>query len=177
MLPAQPVQFGVKGGVILTESTRYTHPESRNYTVGPTVEFRLPHRFGLETGFLYKRVGTGVEYSSGGSSYTLRSRGNSFELPLVGKYYFRPPSRLTPYLGLGVAMRRTWQKTEQLTPNRFYYSSVSPYGAGAVGAAGIRITQGRWKFAPEFRYTRWSIEAQAVPRNPNQVEFLFGISF
>ena len=36
---------------------------------------------------------------------------------------------------------------------------------------------GDMKFSPEFRYTRWSKEVQRLPRNPNQVEFLFGISF
>ena len=30
---------------------------------------------------------------------------------------------------------------------------------------------------PEFRYTRWSQETQRIPRNPNQVEFLVGVSF
>ena len=184
MLEAQPVQVGVKGGVPLTEPTRYTSAESPDYTVGPTVEFQLPGHFGLETGFLYKRIGTGYHFRFSEYDGWQRSRGNSFEIPVVGKYYFRPPSKWTPYLGLGVAMRRTWQTTDTsvirsttIPSGQDRYSSVSPWGAGAVGAAGLRFNYGRWKFSPEFRYTRWSIEHQPITRNPNQVDFLFGISF
>ncbi|MBL8235951.1 MAG: outer membrane beta-barrel protein [Bryobacterales bacterium] len=183
LLHAQPVQFGVKGGVSLTEPTRYTSPESRRYTLGPTVEFQLPRQFAIETGFLYKRVGTGFDFQFPDYKASQRSRGNSFEIPVVGKYYFRPPSKWTPYLGLGVAMRRTWQSTEGTSTSslggsgQFRFSSVSPWGAGAVGAAGLRFQYRRWKFSPEFRYTRWSQEGLPIQRNPNQVDFLFGISF
>ena len=186
MLLAQPVQFGVKGGFVLTEPTRYTPEQSRSFTVGPVVEFQLPNRFAIEAGFLYKRIGTGRDITFSDYRSSASSRGNSFEIPVIGKYYFRPPSRWTPYLGLGVAMRRTWQSTErsltgpatdQFRPGEFRYSNVSPFGAGAVGTAGLRFTHGRWKFSPEFRYTRWSEEPQTIRRKPNQVEFLFGISF
>ncbi len=186
MLHAQPVQFGVKGGVLLTEPTRYTAAQSQRYTVGPTVEFQLPHQFAIEAGFLYKRIGTGYDITFSPHRSFQTSRGNSFEIPVVGKYYFRPPSRWTPYLGLGVAMRRTWQSTEggvtgpetpQINPRDYKFSNVSPFGAGAVGVAGIRFTKGHWKFSPEVRYTRWSDERQTIQRNTNQVEFLFGISF
>ncbi|MFN0103994.1 MAG: hypothetical protein ACKV2U_18160 [Bryobacteraceae bacterium] len=91
-------------------------------------------------------------------SYSYRpdtTRTHSWEAPVVGKYYFRPASRRTPYIGLGVAMRRSWQTFLHLAP------------AFSCGMA----------LSPEFRYTRWSAETQVIPRNPNQVEFLFGISF
>jgi hypothetical protein len=55
--------------------------------------------------------------------------------------------------------------------------SVSPWGVGAVGATGLKIRTGRLEFSPEFRYTRWSRESQRLPRNPNQVEFLVGVTF
>ena len=186
MLLAQPVQVGVKGGFVLTDSTRQTNDESRNYTVGPTIEFRLPLNFGIETGFLYKRIGTDAIFLFDNNRAVYRIRGDSFEIPVVGKYYMRSSRVFTPYLGLGVAMRRTWQTTEGSTtgpPNPFFStgnfrrSEVSPWGAGAVGGAGVQFQHGRWKLSPEFRYTRWSQEGQSIPRNPNQVEFLFGISF
>ena len=186
MLHAQPVSVGVKGGVILTDPSPYRPDESRNYTVGPTIEFRLPANFGIETGFLYKRIGSSAAFNFGDNRALFYSRGNSFEIPVVGKYYMRSTRVFTPYLGLGVAMRRTWQTTDssisgpntfQMPIGNFRTEDLSSYGAGAVGAAGVQFRHGRWKFSPEFRYTRWSRETQRIPRNPNQVEFLFGVSF
>jgi opacity protein-like surface antigen len=186
MLQAQPVSVGVKGGFVLTDATRFSNDESRNYTVGPTVEFRLPRNFAIETGFLYKRIGTSSAYQFDGTQAFYRTRGNSFEIPVVGKYYVRSSRVFTPYLGLGVAMRRARQTTRSsiigpgtsLIPIGSSRSEdVSAFGAGAVGAAGVQFQHGRWKISPEFRYTRWSREIQRIPRNPNQVEFLMGVSF
>jgi hypothetical protein len=196
LLQAQPVSVGVKGGFVLTDATRYSRDESRNYTVGPTVEFKLPRNFGIETGFLYKRIGTNERFISipggqnligvDGNVVNSRTRGNSFEIPVVGKYYFTPTRAFAPYLGLGVAMRRAWQTTEgsvvgpnDIRPSGYTFrnESLSPWGAGAVSAAGVQFRYGHWKISPEFRYTRWSREAQRIPRNPNQVEFLLGVSF
>ena len=186
LLQAQPVSFGAKGGFVLTDAMRFATDASRNYTFGPTVEFKLPRNFGIETGFLYKRIGINEQYRQEGNLSDFRIRGDSFEIPVVGKYYIAPAKPFTPYLGLGVAMRRTWQTTEAsvMSPNdlrpgghTFRADSLSPWGAGAVGAAGVQFRYGHWKFAPEFRYTRWSQEAQRMPRNPNQAEVLLGISF
>lgn len=198
LLQAQPVSVGLKGGFVLTDATRYSRDESRNYTVGPTVEFKLPRNFGIETGFLYKRIGSNdrfvsildgrnlIDTSNNGNLVANRVRGNSFEIPVVGKYYFTPTRAFSPYLGLGVAMRRTWQTTEgsvigpnDIRPGGFNFrdSSVSPWGAGAVSAAGVQFRYGHWKISPEVRYTRWSREPQRLARNPNQVEVLLGVSF
>jgi opacity protein-like surface antigen len=160
--------------------------ESRNYTVGPTVEFHLPRNFGIETGFLYKRIGTSSDFHFDAYRALTRSRANSFEIPVVGKYYVRPSAGWSPYLGLGVALRRAWQTTDSsitgpsdlpFPTGNFQRSDLSAFGAGAVGAAGVQFRHGRWKVSPEFRYTRWSMESQVIPRNPNQVEFLVGVSF
>lgn len=186
MLQAQPISVGVKGGWILTDSSRSRVDESRNYTVGPTVEFRLPANFGIETGFLYKRIGTSLDLRFDGSRALYRTRGNSFEIPVVGKYYVRPAAGWSPYLGLGIAMRRAYLTTDgsvtgefnvPLPRGNFRTTNISPWGAGAVGAAGVQFRHGRWKISPEFRYTRWSQEIQQIPRNPNQLEFLVGVSF
>ena len=168
---------------MLTDSLRHSHDESPNYTVGPTVEFRLPRNFGIETGFLYKRIGNTLGYFSDANLITTRIRGNSFEIPVVGKYYFTASRAITPYLGLGVAMRRTWYTQDFSAnvspsyPNGITLRNVSPFGGGAVGAAGVQFHYGRWKFSPEVRYTRWSAERQNLLRNPNQAEFLLGVSF
>jgi hypothetical protein len=183
LLQAQPISVGVKGGFVLTDALRSGNDESRNYTVGPTVEFRLPRNFGIETGFLYKRIGDSVSFQFADSRVHYTNRGNSFEVPVIGKYYFTPSRLFTPYLGLGAAVRRTWQTMEGSVvfssdpTDTFKREDVSSFGVGAVGAAGVQFRHGRWKLSPEFRYTRWSAESQRLARNPNQVEFLFGISF
>ena len=57
LLLAQPVQFGVKGGVSITDPVRIGVDESRAYTIGPMLESRLPGGFAIETGLQYKRLG------------------------------------------------------------------------------------------------------------------------
>ncbi len=44
VLPAEWIQIGVKGGAILTEPTALASDESKRYTVGPSVEVKLPGR-------------------------------------------------------------------------------------------------------------------------------------
>jgi hypothetical protein len=81
--------------------------ESRPYLVGPSVEYRLPAGLAIEVDALYQRIGNTVSFGYGpgvilaGSGYSMlspilpfisRERGNSWEFPLLGKYYFRPRS-------------------------------------------------------------------------------------
>ncbi|HEU0119294.1 MAG TPA: porin family protein [Bryobacteraceae bacterium] len=195
-LQAQPIQLGVKGGVVLTDQAIGTTDESKPYTVGPSIEFQLPHNLAIETGFLYKRIGSSyrnVLLGSGAGTanvadtvYSGTSRGHSFEIPVIGKYYVHRSGPVAPYFGLGFAMRRSWQNIESVVtgpaspnvaPGTYHYDRWSSWNVGAVGAAGVRIGAGRFKVSPEFRYTRWSSETTSIFRNRNQVEFLVGLSF
>lgn len=160
----------------MTDQAPYGFDESKIFTVGPTAEVALPHHFAIETGFLFKRIGTSYRFRYNNSDFNQRLRGNSFEIPVVGKYYLHDRSIFKPYLGLGVAARRTFQ-TSELSPPRSTFESLSPWGLGAVAAAGVQFGAGRLKLSPEVRYTRWSREGQQIPRNRNQAEFLLGISF
>ena len=62
LILAQPISFGVKGGLPLTDfidtvsgpSTNITQ-KTHIYIVGPTVELRLPGGFGIELDALYRR--------------------------------------------------------------------------------------------------------------------------
>jgi hypothetical protein len=51
--------------VVLNSLTRYSADESRPLTFGLTVECKLPNRFALETGFLYKRPGGTYSFQFG----------------------------------------------------------------------------------------------------------------
>src|SRR5436190_5859676 len=89
---AQLVSVGVKGGVSITEPGRY-NDESKRYIVGPSVEFRLPFRFAAEIDALYMRTGSSSRFffldSTGIAGITTdirtRTRGNSWEFPVLGK--------------------------------------------------------------------------------------------
>jgi hypothetical protein len=82
--------------------------ESRPYTVGPSVEFRLPAGFAIEIDALYRRLGlrdSGLTAFTSYDAFTDRWRGNAWEFPLLGKYYFRKRERWQPFAGAGMGMR------------------------------------------------------------------------
>src|SRR5689334_12254026 len=100
ILGAQSFSVGAKIGA----ETIANRSESRPYAVGPTVELRWPGGFAIEAGALYRRLGATQAYtyspSPDSSAYLFnRIRGNSWEFPVVGKYYFRHRSSVQPFLG------------------------------------------------------------------------------
>src|SRR3954447_13630989 len=100
-LCAQNVSIGGKIGVPFADPMgRYG--ESRPYTFGPTVEVRLPAGFAIEGSALYRRLGSTAALNCGpaASSHIVnRARGNAWEFPVIGKYYFREHrERWQPYL-------------------------------------------------------------------------------
>src|SRR5689334_23011519 len=104
---AQPIGFGLKAGVPLTDFTNavsngrfdYTSNTQR-YIVGPMAELRLPFGLGVEFDVLYRRF----SYNSfvTGTGVTASTSGNAWEFPLVAKYRF--PSKIArPYIEGGIA--------------------------------------------------------------------------
>ena len=190
-LCSQPVSFGVKGGIPLLDTTS-SHEESRPYIVGPSIEIRLPAGFAIEADALYRRVGNSSfgSFLSGAnlfSAFSSRQRGNSWEFPLLGKYYFRPRALgWQPFLGSGFALRTTVgfhsDTTRTVvaasgtpTTTSFHHDFRPPLDVGAVVSAGVRFHAGRLALAPEFRYTRWG--GVENPLNRNEAGALLGISF
>lgn len=198
---AQTVSIGVKGGVPLVDRT-VSKDESRPYIVGPYIEIRLPAGFAVEADALYQRigdtagfgfpganiiaVGTGFNQGPITTSFINRQRGNSWEFPLLGKYYFRPgESGLRPFVATGWAFRTISVHSDvnetnidssglahSLSFNGYYRSSL---GVGAVFSAGVRFHAGRVSFVPEIRYTRWGASDNFVSKN--EAGLLLGISF
>ncbi len=83
-LAAQSLTFGVKGGAFLTDPAgRYD--QSQRYLVGPSIEVALPWRLAVEGSALYSRFGSSL---GTGTSLSSRTRGNAWEFPVAGKYYF-----------------------------------------------------------------------------------------
>jgi len=201
---AQRVSLGVKGGIRLNddlesggEGTKVS--ESKRYTLGPTVEFKLPHRLSLEIDALYKRLGT--------SSYSMdfagdwgisRDRSNSWEFRILAKYRL---SRKLPatYVSGGYAFRHI---TGSGTLTAF--CCINPYGgpsnptlshstystnyndsSGLVVGGGVDFKAWHLRFSPELRYTRWSNKSlydygshgYYAESAQNQAEILVGIAW
>jgi len=196
---SQAVSFGVVGGVPISD-TDATHNESRPYIVGPSFEVRLPAHFAVEVDALYRRVGNSIGFisvigsgsgvgavpSSTISSFN-RDRGNSWEFPIIGKYYFRAGTEhWQPFVGLGAAFRETWfhSDSSSVIPSGSAVSQVlnqhlnytDDVGAGAVVAAGMRFRMGPVAFTPQVRYTRWA-SANFQRNARNEAGIMLGISF
>ncbi len=177
---AQRVVFGVTGGVALTDTFRWQGDQSRRYVVGPSVELKLPAGFAVEFDALYRRLGTSSSFYSFDQTYMgRRQRGDSWEFPLLGKYYFRrKDARWQPFVSTGYAFRKTWWHADitPLAPTRSPYSFDydGPVEVGAVAGAGVRYKLGRILLTPQVRYSRLSGDTENVP---NQASFLLGIHF
>jgi hypothetical protein len=196
---AQLVSVGALGGVPFLDATPGAD-ESRRYIVGPSVEVRLPAGFAVELDALYRRLGDTSEFSG---SYVIapgpstipyvnffinRQRGNSWEFPLLGKYYFRArTSSWQPFIGTGWDLRTIGvhqafsQTVTDPATGAAHFSSFhddfrSDLGVGAVAVLGLRYRLGRLALLPQIRYTRWGSSNDFSTRK-NEVGFLLGITF
>src|SRR5882762_2101957 len=105
---AQPIGFGVKGGVPMTDfldtvsgSRTSISSTTNRYIVGPTVELRLPAGFGVEFDALYRHFRYNSVASLVDAVSTLRTSGDAWEFPLVlKKRFIHGPVR--PFLDAGV---------------------------------------------------------------------------
>lgn len=191
---AQTVQFGAIGGVTATNPDPFGNGESKRYWVGPSVEARfLNGKIGVELDAIYRRFG----YSYAGkfgpvppdyqgpspiTTFYVRARGNSWELPLIGKYYFRTQAaNWRPFLGTGYSLNMQWWHTDSTTyrengsAENGRYSSRTDLNIGATAVAGIELkTSHHLKFQPQIRYTRWANHG-TQSRSLNQVDV--GLSF
>lgn len=203
---AEWLRFGVKGGVPVTDAisvARETGPgpgfrlavaTTRRYTVGPTVELRLPFNLGLEFDALYRRFGYDQEWNLIGARTTFRTTVNAWQFPLLAKFRWEAP--LSPFLAGGISYGRLAgmkQLMDRAVPGpggAIHTTSTSSApmeladrnAAGATFAAGFELPVPKVRVAPEVRFTHWSGD-QIRERNDlvrsvrNQAEVLIGITF
>jgi hypothetical protein len=194
----QRFSYGVKGGVSTFEPEPNGNDESKHYIVGATIEFRLWHGFAVEGDFLYRRTGFKFDVNylpsliSYGNDTTLvsisgRPRFNVFELPVLGKYYFRHDSKVQPFVLTGYTLRKALvdsnqRVTEQNTSTgktSTVISNTSNWTGLDIGASfgsGVRWKVGRVSLAPEVRYTRWGSHPN-IGFQKNQTDVLLGVTF
>ncbi len=146
---AQILTGGVRGGI------PWGPDGYRNFTIGPTVEFKppiIPIRIVADA--LYKRV-------EGPTAADGKTTASVWDFPIMARVEL-PLPMLRPFVGGGPTFRRVslfdgdWQK-------------------GGVVGAGIRINAIAVKITPEFRYSHFG--SSSVRGQDNQGEFLIGITF
>ena|ERR1700733_10781290 len=194
---AQPVSFGVKAGVPITDafdtaqgSQAAYASNTHRYLVGPTVQLNLPFRFSIEVDALYKRLGFDYNQFGGPGSPTFTSTtANSWEFPVLGKWAVLP-GPVRPFIDFGANFRHISgidQIKSTAAAVNVNVSSVpefhKDFDIGATFGAGVEFKVGWLRVSPEFRYTRWGTEnfrdpvSDLLQTNKNQGDFMVGLTF
>jgi hypothetical protein len=197
-------QFGIRGGIPLIdpihagfipfEFLEQSSSANRRYTVGPTVELRLPHGFSLEVEALYEPLGFAeVSVDAEVIDSYIHASADNWNFPLLAKYRLPLFRAVHPYVDVGPSFRTvtgvsatttSWNIiTGQVTgpvhsTSDPHFSDRSHVGL-AVGM-GTQFRVGLLRFSPEVRYTRWMADQPGDPflySNQNQVDVLLGITF
>jgi len=188
---------GVSGGAALTDLMgRVTgSSEAKHWTVGPIGEIRLPPCFALEVSGLYRRTGFTSEFYVIGSTIS-RVRANSWEFPMLAKYYVvRQGAFARPYISGGYVLRylsnaRGTEVSVSLPglPTHINYSEYwlhsNPSQGLAVGG-GVSFKAGPVRMAPGIRYTAWfsvpfhesGSHGFSVESAENQIDLLVNVTF
>lgn len=158
---------------------------------GPSVEVKLPAHFAFEADALYQRVGYNQSFISAypdPNTTTMTSykvRGNDWQFPLLGKYYFRPSHKVQPYLAGGAVFGHTGNTlsgtsasiasgTNLITVAPFQGNDFHRSNSAPTAAVGARVKWGRFGLLPEVRYTHWG---NTYLRQKNVVSLMMGFQF
>ena len=174
-LQAQPVTFGLKGGVPFSDAFKIsgatiTIPAStRSLIIGPTVEIHLPFNLGVEVDALHRSL-----------TATAPNSGAQWEFPILLKHYFLP-GPIRPYGEGGVNFNHLSGFSDiAKSPAAFIKSGTTGFTAGG----GLEIKISRVRIAPEVRLTFWkdanvnyTITSIGVISKQTQASFLIGVSF
>lgn len=173
---AQPISFGVRGGVPFTGSfantlgvDTSTTSGSDSYLVGPMVEAHLPFGFSVEADGLYHPLHLSQTIVAGTTvhnSYTFQS----WEFPILAKYRFLHTPIVKPLIEAGPTFRATSQALTQFSK------------AGFVIGGGVEFKMGHLRIEPDIRYIRWGSDSTVsgenfAPSDVNQAQFSVGVSF
>jgi hypothetical protein len=178
---AQSITVGVIGGGRVTDDvTCCATSESRQYILGPAVEFGLPFSLAVEFDALYHREGYQIPFNNVGGSGLQTERANDWQFPIMLKYKLPVPSA-RPFFEIGFAPRTISgtitntgvsvnDTTGQQTPFRNSMATSWSSSVGVVAGGGVQFGFGRLRVSPELRYTYW-------PNTSINVTFANGPSF
>jgi len=198
---AQPISFGVKAGVPLTDfvdavngSRTSVTTTTNRYIVGPTVELRLPAGFSVEGDALYRHFRFNSSANLLDAILTVNTATGAWEFPLLlKKKFMHGPIR--PFVDAGVSFNKisgaSQTVTSILAPSRITTTSNSnppeltnDFTTGFTMGGGLDIHALLIHITPEIRYTRWStqnfntsISGGSLHSNLSQAEFIVGFTF
>lgn len=192
MACAQPIGFGVKGGVPLGDQFESENStvdvDTKRYIVGPMVELRFPAGFAIELDALYTRTDFSSATGAAGSIITAPFDANSWEFPIMLKKKFGGANAVAasvrPFVGAGASFRRLsglGNIGDFITGGNS--DDVDKNNTGFVIGGGVEIRALFLKIAPEFRYTYWGSEnfvqglSNVFTTNKSQGQFLVGLYF
>lgn len=205
---AQPIHLGLKIGmrttdVLAGQTLTETFPtfqseyrlsdESRRFTFGPAANIALGARTSVEVGLVYRSLGiseavhvfdTGAPDPFFDLRLTRRISSRSLEFPvLLKRLFLYRPTR--PFAGVGYVYRRLFDMVPAVDDTPFPVGSpgfMHRATHGLVLSGGLQFAKGRFRIAPELRYTRWNqklvrIENASEVSKLNQIDLLLGIEF
>lgn len=159
---ADAIGVGFRAGVPLTDALDARglfSSKPKRFTVGPSLELRLPMGVGFEFDALYRKV----SYSTVGQEISA----SSWQFPLLFKY--RMPMVLArPFFTVGPVFHSLGSAL-----------SFGPDRGFALGG-GLDLKLIKVHVSPELRYTRFGSSRSPLAGldfNKNQVDFLVGFTF
>ncbi len=180
-LSADAISVGFRGGVPLSDAfststsnlIRYRSIPKR-YTFGPTFQIHLPAGLGITFDALYRKAS--YEEQTGSGAAVERS-GTRWDFPLMGRYHFGK-ANVKPFVAAGYSFHRLSPSLVS-DPKAF----VRKTDKGIVFGAGLELKGAGFRLMPEFRYTRHDGDSfrqaagSLIRANPNQIDFLVGLTF
>lgn len=171
----QPLSFGVKGGLPLTDfidtvsGNRATVSSVTNrYIIGPTLEVHLPFGLGVEVDALYRHFSFNTSANLVDALLTTRTTASAWEFPvLLKKRFGHGPIR--PFVNAGANFNKISglsQTVQTLVfPSRLTTTTNShppefknDFTAGFTVGAGVDFHPVLVHIMPEIRYTRWGTQ-------------------
>jgi hypothetical protein len=160
-----PADFGIPG----SPTGIRTFSSSKDWIVGPTIEFHFTSQWSVEADGLYRKLHfvEAAVLPNGSLNSVSPSPVVTWEFPVLAKYRFGS-SRARPFLEAGPSFRTAGN-----------LNGTRPSHAGITAGAGVEVRSHFVAIAPELRYTRWAGDniLPGIPAsNVNQLELLVGLS-
>jgi hypothetical protein len=157
------------GGPLVGYSSDTSYSSSKDYIVGPAVEFWfLPH-WSVEVDGMYRKLHytTASMLINGSLAGVSPSPVITWEFPVLAKYHFEL-WKVKPLFELGPSFRTAGN-----------LNGTGPSHVGFTSGIGIGMDVRNLKIEPVLRYTRWTADGVSVfqaKSKPDQLELLVGFS-
>jgi opacity protein-like surface antigen len=189
----------IDGPIIVTTDAE---SPTKRFAIGPTFQANITRKIGFNVDFLYRsdiRFTTAVTVDRDpdadgmgifDSSREVRTKANYWDIPIMVRYYVRPPGGARFFFTGGIALRTVTgeEATLILIDEDFLREEMSVPAdvanktvAGVSGGVGIQLVDDIGiKVGIEGRFTRWGKRNFAMGlanSNQNQIEVTLGFSY